>query len=72
MISPAFEKLSDSFPTLGFYKVDVDALADVAAEVGIRGVPTFLFFKSGEKIGTVISADLKKLEAAITLHAESS
>ena len=37
-ISPVFEKISDSVGNVGFYKVDIDTLPDVAEEVGIRVV----------------------------------
>ncbi|KAK4705005.1 hypothetical protein P7C70_g1197, partial [Phenoliferia sp. Uapishka_3] len=71
VISPVFEKLADAFPALAFYKVDVDTQEEIAAEVGIKAMPTFLFFKGGDKIGSVVGADPNKLKAAITLHAES-
>ena len=40
MISPIFEKLAASADTekVEFYKVDVDAVPDVAQEVGVRAV----------------------------------
>lgn len=40
MISPIFEKLSDSgeFAELEFYKIDVDEQQDIAAELGVRAV----------------------------------
>ena len=38
MISPIFEKLSESVEGVDFYKVDVDAVPDVSQEVGIRAV----------------------------------
>ncbi|KAM0755020.1 thioredoxin [Meredithblackwellia eburnea MCA 4105] len=71
-ISPIFEKLESQFPNLGFYKVDVDAVEDVAAEVGIKAMPTFKFFKGGEQIGSVVGADPKKLKDALDLHGESA
>ncbi|KAL8286512.1 hypothetical protein RQP46_004529 [Phenoliferia psychrophenolica] len=71
VISPVFEKLADAFPALGFYKVDVDTQEEIAAEVGIKAMPTFQFYKGGEKIGSVVGADPNKLKAAIALHAES-
>lgn len=41
MISPVFEKLADKFPQLDFFKCDIDEQEDVAAEVGIKAMPTF-------------------------------
>lgn len=68
MISPIFEKISDgpAGQSIDFYKVDVDEQSQVASEVGIRAMPTFVFFRNGEKIETVIGADPSKLQGAIT------
>ncbi|BGP23258.1 thioredoxin [Rhodotorula toruloides] len=72
VISPVFEKLESSFPNIGFLKCDVDAQEEVAAEVGIKAMPTFVLFKNGAKVGTVVGADPNKLKAALELHSESA
>jgi thioredoxin 1 len=61
-IAPEFEKLSESFPQIKFYKVDVDEQADVAQELNVRAMPTFMFFKDGLKVNEVVGADLKAIE----------
>lgn len=43
----------------------MDEVPDVAQELGIRAMPTFLLFKKKEKIGEVVGANPKALEAAI-------
>ncbi|KAI9880623.1 MAG: Cytoplasmic thioredoxin isoenzyme 2 [Pleopsidium flavum] len=58
-------RMSDTYPTAKFYKLDVDEVPDVASELGIRAMPTFLLFKNGEKVGEVVGANSKALEAAI-------
>lgn len=58
-------RFSNTYPTAKFYKLDVDEVPDVAQELGIRAMPTFLLFKKGEKIGEVVGANPKALEAAI-------
>lgn len=62
MISPVFEKLADQYPTLEFFKCDIDVQEDVAAEVGIKAMPTFIFYKNGEQVGKVMGADPTKLK----------
>ena len=71
MIGPIFEKIAETpaGEKLGFYKVDVDEQSQIASEVGIRAMPTFAFFKNGEKIETVVGADPSKLQAAISKFA---
>jgi thioredoxin 1 len=48
-----------------FIKLDVDEVPDVAQELGIRAMPTFLIFKNGEKVGEVVGANPPALKAAI-------
>ncbi|KAJ5086493.1 thioredoxin, partial [Penicillium alfredii] len=66
-IAPAVEKLSNENATLKFYKVDVDELASVAADLGISAMPTFAFFKGGERLGelTVRGANPPAIKAAV-------
>lgn len=58
-------RFSDIYTKAKFYKLDVDEVPDVAQELGIRAMPTFLLFKNKEKIGEVVGANPKALEAAI-------
>jgi thioredoxin 1 len=58
-------RFSDVYTKAKFYKLDVDEVPDVAQELGIRAMPTFLLFKNKEKIGEVVGANPKALEAAI-------
>lgn len=66
-IAPIVEKLSDSVTSVKFYKVDVDELASVAADNGISAMPTFLFYKDGQKRDdlTVRGADRNRIENAV-------
>ncbi|PIG86434.1 thioredoxin [Aspergillus arachidicola] len=57
-IAPQLAKLSEEYTGAKFYKIDVDELSEVAAELGVRAMPTFLFFKDGEKVNEVVGANL--------------
>jgi thioredoxin 1 len=58
-------RFSNTYPDARFYKIDVDEVPDVAQELGIRAMPTFLLFKGGDKVAEVVGANPKALEAAI-------
>jgi thiol-disulfide isomerase/thioredoxin len=51
-----------------FYKVDVDEVPDVAKELGIRAMPTFVLFKNGSEVETIVGANPKAIEAALAKH----
>ncbi|GAA5998349.1 thioredoxin family protein [Rhodotorula paludigena] len=72
VIGPVFEKLEPTFPDLEFFKCDVDDQEQIAGEVGIKAMPTFAFYKNGEKVGTVVGADPNKLRDALKHHSEAS
>ena len=64
-IAPVVVKFSEEFSNAAFYKVDVDEAPDVAQELGIRAMPTFVLFKNGEKVAEVVGANGQALKAAI-------
>merc|ERR1711916_366634 len=47
VIAPQVVKFSEKFPNARFYKLDVDEASDVAGDLGIRAMPTFILFKNG-------------------------
>ncbi|APA13033.1 hypothetical protein sscle_10g078030 [Sclerotinia sclerotiorum 1980 UF-70] len=64
-IAPKVAQLSEDYPAAHFVKIDVDELPEVAQELGVRAMPTFLIFKGSEKIGEVVGANPPALELAI-------
>ncbi|KAE8154355.1 thioredoxin, partial [Aspergillus avenaceus] len=64
-IAPKIAEYSTTYPGAKFYKVDVDELSSVAGELGVRAMPTFFFFKDGEKVNTVTGANPPAVEAGI-------
>jgi thioredoxin 1 len=67
MVAPIISELAaayDGKAVIG--KCDVEENEDVAAEFGIRNIPTILFFKGGEVVNKLVGAQPKaKIEEAI-------
>lgn len=69
VIAPKFDELSDKYPDAVFLKVIGDATPDSAKLMkreGVRSVPSFHYFKDGEKVDVVNGANAEAIEAAIT------
>jgi thioredoxin 1 len=61
MLAPIVEKLADE--TVGKYKVgklDIDDAPGVTQRYGVRGVPTVIVFKNGEKAGQHVGVTNKE------------
>lgn len=77
MIAPTFEKLAEKYSNeVNFAKVNVDEEPDLAAQFGIRSIPTLLLVKDGKVAEQVIGARpyeelAKVLEAHITASAKN-
>ncbi|HEX4881575.1 MAG TPA: thioredoxin TrxA [Porticoccaceae bacterium] len=57
MIAPVLDEIADDYAgRLKVCKIDVDANRDMAAQYGVRGIPTLMLFKNGELIGTQVGA----------------
>ncbi len=52
-IAPKFEALSVKYPSVVFLKLSVDECHNLASRYEVSSVPTFLFFRKGEKIHAV-------------------
>ncbi len=57
MLAPMIENFAKEYTSTNFYKVDVDQLPNVAASNSVSSMPTLLFFKNGQLLGTVIGAN---------------
>lgn len=68
--SSYLNRFSALYPTLHFTKLDVDEVPDVAAELSIRNIPTFIIFKDGERWKEVVSANVRALKEAIEVAVE--
>jgi thioredoxin 1 len=71
MIGPSLEEISDELgEQVQIVKLNIDDHPDTPAKYGVRGIPTMILFKGGErvaeKIGAAPKAQLKSwLEAAL-------
>ncbi|KAJ7110072.1 thioredoxin-domain-containing protein [Mycena epipterygia] len=72
VIAPAFERLSKQYPNVNFFKCDVDAAQDVAAQYQVSAMPTFIFLKGSTKVDQVRGANQPELESAVRRHSSGS
>ena len=64
MLAPAIDELAVGFEGRAKVgKVNVDDNADLAAQYGIRSIPTLLFFKDGRVVDQVVGAVPKRVLA---------
>lgn len=66
-ISPFVEQLSKDYDgKLNFYKVDIDKMQDISTEYGVSAVPTFVYFKGGEKVLATVGGNPRAIKTMIT------
>ena len=60
MVAPIIAELAQAYDgKVTVAKCDVEECEDIAAEYGIRNIPTILFFKSGQVVDKLIGAQPK-------------
>ncbi len=60
IIAPALDELADEYDgKVKFVKIDTEENFDTMSEYGIRGLPTLLIFKDGERVDQVTGAVAK-------------
>ncbi|ORZ05778.1 PITH domain-domain-containing protein [Absidia repens] len=62
MISPFVAQLASRYRHVQFAKLDVDKVADVAAQCKVSSMPTFQFYKGGKKVAEMKGANPTQLE----------
>ena len=67
MVSPIISELAEVYEgKVVIGKCDVEENEDLAAEYGIRNIPTILFFKGGEVVNKLVGAQPRaKIDEAI-------
>jgi thioredoxin 1 len=57
LLAPMFERLAANYGSeIGFAKVNVDELPEVASQYGIRSIPTLLLLREGEVMEELVGA----------------
>lgn len=71
MIAPALEELSNELDgSVKIAKVNIDENPDIAAQFGIRSIPTLYMFKGGQVVDQMVGASPKgKLADWMKSHA---
>lgn len=65
MIEPVIAELAREYAgKISCYKLNTDDSPNIATQLGIRSIPTMLFFKNGEKKESIIGAVPKSTLAA--------
>lgn len=73
MVAPVVEEIaSESAGTLKVGKIDIEENQQLAANAGVRSIPTLILFKGGEPVATQIGAVSKaELQNFINQHLSS-
>jgi hypothetical protein len=72
VIAPFYATLATKYPHVQFTKIDVDEVSAATNVAGVRSMPTFHFMKGNVKVGELIGAVPKKLEALVKEHGGSA
>ena len=53
VLSGIMDNIAKDYPNVNFYKSDVEQNVNLTDKMGIRNVPTVIFFKDGKRLDTV-------------------
>ena len=66
MIGPVVDELArKASGKVVFLKVDVDEARDLSAAQGVKSMPTLIFFRNGERVDTIVGADVPGLREKV-------
>jgi len=72
MVSPAIEKLSQTYSHVVFLKVDVDQCEDEVQQYKIEAMPTFVFIIHSKEVQRIRGADVDAIETALKKYAKET
>ena len=67
-IAPIYKALSEKWPLVRFYKVDIDDVEESARQYQIAAMPTFVLFKDGREVSRFEGASAEKIEEHLKLY----
>ena len=53
---PIFTRMAKKYKRVRFARVNVDNAQDIARKYGVQSIPTFIMFKNGEIVNTMVGA----------------
>ena len=53
---PIFSRMAKKYKSVRFARVNVDNVQDIAMRYGVQSIPTFIMFKNGEVVNTMVGA----------------
>ena len=59
MIGPSLEEISEELDSVDIVKLNIDENPDIAAQFGVRSIPTLMLFKNGEPASVQVGAAAK-------------
>ena len=64
-IAPVFRKLAQENPHVLFLKADMDKVPELGKRLGVFAMPTFVFLRSGKKVGWFMGASERLLRVGL-------
>jgi thioredoxin 1 len=61
-IAPHYKNFESEYPSISFFKIDVDEYRDLATEFSVSAMPTFVTLHNGKEIGRLSGCDEYKLK----------
>ncbi|WP_163565201.1 thioredoxin family protein [Helicobacter suis] len=68
-IEPIMEVLEKTYTEVAFFKVDFDQSTDLKERLGIKRIPTLIFYKNGVEVGNRLVEPSSKAEIEKSLKA---
>ncbi|MBH9580228.1 thioredoxin [Staphylococcus felis] len=62
VIEPDLPKIEEKFSQFEFVRVDRDVFIDLAIEEGVMGIPSFIVYQDGNRIGDYIGKERKTID----------